>query len=62
MYLPLFTILNLGVCTMSESARCKLIELIEEGRFTWELVAREFIVATSEADCEDILDTLIDNY
>jgi hypothetical protein len=47
---------------MSESARCKLIELVEEGRFTWELVAREFIVATSEADCEDILDTLIDNY
>jgi len=39
-----------------------LIELVEEGVLTWELVAREFIAANSEDDCQDILDTLIDNY
>lgn len=40
------------------SARCKLIELAEEGLLTWEVVAREFIVFNSEDDCQDVLDTL----
>lgn len=43
------------------SARCKLIELVEEGPLTWEAIAREFIVFNSEDDCQDVLDTLTDN-
>lgn len=47
---------------MSESARCKLIELAEEGVYSWELIAREFIAFNSEGDCQDVLETLTDNY
>jgi hypothetical protein len=43
------------------SARCKLVELVEEGMLTWEVVAREFIAFNSEDDCQDVLDTLTDN-
>lgn len=43
------------------NARCKLIELAEEGLLTWETIAREFIVFNSEDDCQDVLDTLTDN-
>lgn len=43
------------------SARCKLVELVEKGMLTWEVVAREFIVFNSEDDCQDVLDTLTHN-
>lgn len=47
--------------TLMANARCKLIELVEEGMLTWEIVAREFTVFNSEDDCQDVLDTLTDN-
>jgi hypothetical protein len=46
----------------TENPRSTLIELVEEGRFSWELVAREFIMANSSDDVQDVLDTLTDNY
>lgn len=42
--------------------RSTLIELAKEGRFSWELIAQEFIMANSSDDMQDVLDTLIDNY
>jgi hypothetical protein len=45
-----------------EHPRSALIELAEEGRFSWELIAREFIEFNSRDDVQDVLDTLTDNY
>lgn len=45
-----------------QDPRCILIKLAEEGRFSWELIAREFIMFNSKDDVEDVLDTLTDNY
>ena len=42
--------------------RSTLIELAEEGRFSWELIAKEFIMAGSSDEVQDVLDTLTDNY
>ena len=46
----------------TEDPRSILIELAKEGRFSWELIAREFIMANSKDDVQDVLDTLTDNY
>ncbi|CAB4147521.1 hypothetical protein UFOVP431_34 [uncultured Caudovirales phage] len=42
--------------------RSTLVELAEEGRFSWEIIAREFIQANSKDEVQDVLDTLTDNY
>lgn len=60
----------------AEDPRSTLIELAEEGRFSWELIAREFIqfnssweliarefiLLNSKNDVQGVLDTLTDNY
>ena len=46
----------------AEDPRCTLVELAEEGRFSWELIAKEFIMAGSSDEVQDVLDTLTDNY
>lgn len=46
----------------TQDPRSTLIELAEEGRFSWELIAREFIMFNSKDDVQDVLDTLTDNY
>lgn len=45
----------------TEDPRCILIELAEEGRLSWEAIAREFIVFNSSDDVQDVLDTLTNN-
>jgi hypothetical protein len=56
------------VCTFqvmphkTQDPRSTLVELAEEGRFSWELIAREFIQANSTDDVQDVLDILTDNY
>lgn len=46
----------------TEDPHSTLIELVKEGRFSWELVAQEFIMANSKDEVQDVLDTLTDNY
>ena len=46
----------------AKDPRSTLIELAEEGRFSWELIAKEFIQFNSKDDVQDVLDTLTDNY
>ena len=46
----------------TKDPRSTLIELAEEGRFSWELIAKEFIQFNSRDDVQDVLDTLTDNY
>jgi hypothetical protein len=46
----------------TEDPRSTLIELAKEGRFSWELIAKEFIMANSSDDVQDVLDTLTDSY
>ena len=46
----------------TKDPRSTLVELAEEGRFSWELIAKEFIMAGSSDEVQDVLDTLTDNY
>lgn len=46
----------------TEDPRCTLVELAESGRFSWKLIATEFIQSNSKDDVQDVLDTLTDNY
>ena len=46
----------------AEDPRCTLVELAESGRFSWKLIATEFIQSNSKDDVQDVLDTLIENY
>jgi hypothetical protein len=60
---PKFTPYTLQAMS-SETAdpRSTLIELAEKGRLSWELIATEFIMASSSDDAQDVLDILTDNY
>jgi hypothetical protein len=42
--------------------RSTLVQLAEEGRFSWELIAKEFIKYNSKQEVQHVLDTLTDNY
>jgi hypothetical protein len=46
----------------TKDPRSALVELAEEGRFSWELIAKEFIMAGSSDEVQDVLDTLTDNH
>ena len=45
----------------SQDPRSVLVELAEDGTLSWETIAREFIVANSKDDVQDVLDVLLDN-
>lgn len=46
----------------TKDPRSTLIELAEKRKFSWELIAKEFIQSNSKDDVQDVLDTLTDNY